>query len=221
MTYPTLKKNFPGIFIVLEGPEGSGKTTQSALLKEKLTKQGFPVVTTREPGSGISAIRPILVQDEIKLTKEAELLLFFADRAQHIETIIFPALEAGKIVICDRFNDSTRAYQIGGRGHSEEMVERLISEFTFGLDPNIVFFLDIPVEQGLTRSTKRLTRESSGEGKFESLGLEFHSKVYKYYKNLSKKSANWISIDATRSPEKVCEEMADSVLHYLAVPHLS
>lgn len=147
-----------GLFITLEGPEGAGKTTNRAYLAEKLEAQGFQVTLTREPGGTALAeqIREILLapHDEI-MSVDAELLLMFAARAQHLAQVIMPALVAGKIVICDRFTDATYAYQGGGRGLDCSRIA-MLEQFVQGdLRPDITLLFDLPVADGMARAVAR------------------------------------------------------------------
>ena len=147
-----------GLFITLEGPEGAGKTTNRAYLAEKLEAQGFQVALTREPGGTALAeqIRDILLapHDE-KMSVDTELLLMFAARAQHLAQVILPALEQGKIVICDRFTDATYAYQGGGRGLDCSRIA-LLEQFVQGdLRPDITLLFDLPVADGMARAVAR------------------------------------------------------------------
>lgn len=147
-----------GLFITLEGPEGAGKTTNRAYLAEQLQAQGFEVALTREPGGTALAeqIRDILLapHDEA-MSVDTELLLMFAARAQHLAQVILPALEAGKIVICDRFTDATYAYQGGGRGLDCSRIA-LLEQFVQGdLRPDITLLFDLPVEDGMARAVAR------------------------------------------------------------------
>ncbi len=149
-----------GLFITLEGPEGAGKTTNRAYLAEQLQAQGFEVALTREPGGTALAeqIRDILLapHDEA-MSVDTELLLMFAARAQHLAQVILPALEAGKIVICDRFTDATYAYQGGGRGLDCSRIA-LLEQFVQGdLRPDITLLFDLPVEDGMARAVARGT----------------------------------------------------------------
>ncbi len=144
-----------GLFITLEGGEGSGKSTQIKALAERLRAQGYDVVTTREPGGTPEAekIRDLLVKrDGGKWTPMAEVLLLFAARAMHVDTLIKPALAAGKIVISDRFTDSTRAYQCYGHGVAMDILEGIDQLVLNGFKPDLTFILDVPVEQGLARA---------------------------------------------------------------------
>ncbi|MDY7218176.1 dTMP kinase [Denitrificimonas sp. JX-1] len=147
-----------GLFITLEGPEGAGKTTNRAYLAERLIAQGFSVALTREPGGTALAekIRGILLdQHDEPMAVDTELLLMFAARAQHLAQVILPALEAGKIVICDRFTDATYAYQGGGRGLDCSRIA-LLEQFVQGdLRPDMTLLFDLPVVDGMARAEAR------------------------------------------------------------------
>ncbi len=147
-----------GLFITLEGPEGAGKTTNRAYLAEQLQAHGLSVVLTREPGGTALAeqIRNILLapHDEV-MAVDAELLLMFAARAQHLAQVILPALAAGKIVICDRFTDATYAYQGGGRGLDCSRIA-VLEQFVQGdLRPDMTLLFDLPVAEGMARAVAR------------------------------------------------------------------
>ena len=172
-----------GLLITFEGGEGAGKSTQSRKLKEYLEAKGRSVVLTREPGGTPEAekIRDLLVQrDGGDWTPLAECLLFFAARQMHVETLIKPALAQGKIVICDRFTDSTRAYQSYGHGFSLDTIEKLNDVALDGFAPDLTLILDLPVELGLQRSfaqkEKSAGREAT-EDRFEKLDKAFHEKL--------------------------------------------
>src|SRR5580658_5141815 len=147
---------FKGFFVTFEGGEGSGKTTLLAQLSDVLTQQGYQVVNTREPGGtplGETIRHWVLHQDPIKrIGNKAELLLFLAARAQHIEEVILPALQEGKIVLCDRFNDSTVAYQGWARGLGIKYVQKLCRLICGKVIPQLTLFLNVSPEVGLARS---------------------------------------------------------------------
>jgi dTMP kinase len=169
-----------GLFITLEGGEGSGKSTQIRRLAGFLEKQGHAVIVTREPGGTPEAekIRNLLVQrDGGDWTPLTECLLLFAARVMHVETLIKPALAAGKIVISDRFTDSTRAYQSYGHGVDRDVIEKLNTLTLGDFKPDVTFILDVEVEEGLARAGKRLARDESSEDKYELLGLSFHQRL--------------------------------------------
>ncbi len=186
-----------GLFITLEGGEGSGKSTQIKRLKERLEARGLDVITTREPGGTPEAekIRELIVRnDGGRWTPMAEVLLFFTARTMHLENLIKPALAAGKIVISDRFTDSTRAYQSAGHGLPPEKIEAINSIAIDGFTPDLTFILDIEPEEGIKRSLKQ--NESAGtltEDRFEALDLSFHKKL----------RAEYLAI-AKREPERCC-----------------
>ena len=202
-----------GLFISFEGGEGSGKTTQINKLAESLTQQGCRVVTTREPGGTPEAekIRDFIVQRAGgDWTPMAECLLLFAARTMHVEKIIRPALEKGKIVISDRFTDSTRSYQGYGRGFSLEKIEELNTLVLDGFEPDLTFILDIDPEIGLTRSERRLASEQMDikqtEDKFERLDFDIHKAIRKGFLEIAEKEPERCHvIDATLSIEDMAQ----------------
>jgi dTMP kinase len=176
-------------FITFEGIEGCGKTTQESLLAEALSDKGFPVVVTREPGGCAIAeqIRAILLDAENRaLVPLAELLLYAAARAQHVEEIIRPALAADKIVICDRFTDATAAYQGYGRDLDIALIGDLNRLATGGITPDLTILLDCPEEVGLSRAMARInSRQGAREERFEQESLRFHRAVRDGYLRLA------------------------------------
>jgi len=200
----------PGFFITLEGGEGAGKTTQARKLKESLEADGREVILTREPGGVPEAekIRDLLVQREGgNWTPMAECLLFFAARQMHVETLIKPAIIAGKIVICDRFTDSTRAYQGYGHGFSLEAIEGIKNIALPGFEPDFTFIFDLPVEAGLQRSfaqkEKSQGREAT-EDRFEKLDRAFHEKLRLGFLEIARQNPQRCHvIDATRTPDEI------------------
>lgn len=166
------------LFFTLEGGEGVGKTTQAELLSEWMNERGIDHIITKEPGSPDIAecveMRKLLLNPEHDLTPSAELLLFLADRSQHVEKLIKPALESGKHVICDRYADSTRVYQCA-RGFSRDKVDMLLDFATGGLMPNVTILLDVPIEVGLKRAKAK--SNYSGGDRMEQAGEKFHEDV--------------------------------------------
>lgn len=195
------------MFITFEGPEGGGKTTQIRLLAAVLTARGRDVVLTREPG-GTSigdAVRQILLDPgNTAMTPRAETLLFNAARAQLVEEVIRPALAAGKIVLCDRFADSTLAYQGYGHGQALGALGQLVDYATGGLKPDYTILLDIEPVEGLRRK-----RTDGGEewNRIEEHDLAFHQTVREGYLALARaEPARWRRIDATQDVEIIqCE----------------
>jgi dTMP kinase len=165
-------------FISVEGGEGAGKSTLVSFLKEVLEARGYSVVATREPGGCAlsESIRSLLLRadSELPISAQAELQLFLAARVQHIEELILPALQKGQIILCDRFNDSTIAYQGVARGLGREFVEQLCLLSCRGVVPALTFFLDIPEKEGLSRIAKR---NSAGPDRIEKEGEAFHKLV--------------------------------------------
>lgn len=182
-----------GIFISLEGGEGAGKTTQINLLRDSLTgQQGYEVVTTREPGGTPEGekIRDLLVQrDGGAWTPMAEILLFLSARVMHVEKLIKPALAAGKIVISDRFSDSTLAYQGYGHGFDLEKIQSLSALALNNFVPDLTFILDIDPKVGLGRSNRRLGAEEGAKNKedrFERMDFSFHEKLRQGFLSIAK-----------------------------------
>jgi len=190
-----------GLLITLEGGEASGKTTQAGALAKHLEERGLPVCLTREPGGtalGLAVMR-LLRESEggLALTPLAELLLFDADRAQHVSEMFRPALAAGKIVICDRFTDSSLAYQGYGRGLGLDLIRRLNDEATGGLIPDLTLLLDVPPGVGLSREGAQL--DVTGR---ESLG--FHERVREGFLALAREEPErFVVIDATLAEREV------------------
>ncbi len=199
-----------GVFISFEGIEGSGKTTISRLIAEMLMTDGYEVLSTYEPGGTAigQKIRDILLLPEHKeMSYLSELLLYNAARAQHLKEKIMPAIQTGKIVITDRFSDSTIAYQGYGRGLDFSLIMTLDSITTRGLKPDITILLDIDIESGLKRN--------KGINKIDRLELEdieFHKKVRDgYYKIVEAEPKRVKIVDASQSIEKVLQDVSDII----------
>ncbi|MEK7395888.1 MAG: dTMP kinase [Candidatus Poribacteria bacterium] len=169
-----------GVFISLEGIEGCGKSTQARMLSDYVSELGYCVVLTREPGGTPIAekIREMLLDSRNQnMTSRTELLLYLASRSQHVEQIIMPALQNGKIVICERFNDATRAYQGYARGLDMDLIEELTKIATGNLEPDLTIILDLEAKEGLIRAEKF----KNYRDRLESESLDFHDKVRKGY----------------------------------------
>ncbi len=203
-----------GLFITFEGIEGSGKSTQAKLLKERLERQSIPVLLTREPGGSRIAetIRQILLsEDNQDILPVTELLLYEAARAQHVDEIIRPALEKGVVVISDRFADSTTAYQGAGRSIDLETIELLHKIATRGIWPDVTVILDLPVNEGLER-IKALGRLDRLEQEPES----FHERVRQYFLSLANRERERARIvDGRRDPDVIAEEVWTVVKKFL------
>jgi len=189
------------MFIVLEGPDASGKSTQLDLLKEALVARGVPVVATREPGATEvgTELRRLLLRPGGAMLPLTELLLMVADRHEHVEEVIRPALRDGGWVLCSRYTLSSLAYQGAGRGLSEELVGRLNELATGGLQPDFTFLLDLPPAVALERTRER--------DRFEGEGLAFFTQVRASYLKLIRSVHQGYVIDATRPPAEVCREI--------------
>lgn len=200
------------MFITLEGPEGSGKSSQMPPLADFLRQQGYAVLTTREPGgTPISEqIRTVLHSlRNAEMHPRTETLLFQAARAQHVEQIIRPHLASGGVVLCDRFADSTLAYQ--GYGHQQDLppLRQLIAFATGGLMPDLTLLLDVDVEVGLRRRS-----ECGGEwNRLDALELAFHQRVRQGYHALAQAEPHrWVIIDAAQAPEAVQTDLRAAAL---------
>jgi dTMP kinase len=201
-----------GLFITFEGPDGSGKSTQARMLAERLRGEGRAVLESVEPGGTPigQQIRRILLDPANKeLTATAELLLMFAARAQNVEQWILPALAQGKIVISDRFTDSSLAYQGAGRGLGAKTVLELDRIACHGLTPDVTFCIDIDSETGLARAQSR----GGSETRLEEQAIDFHHKVREAYHELSRNEPQRFRlIDGNNTPEaiaaKVWKELA-------------
>jgi len=197
-----------GLFITFEGGEGCGKSTQSRLLLKKLEQRNIPVVLTHEPGGtalGNELRKALKRRRGSSISPQAELLLFAASRAQLVAELIRPALEEGKVVICDRFTHSTLVYQGYGRGLDFTAIEMVNNMATQGLKPGLVIFLDISPEQGLAR--KRSLKD-----RFEMEDLSFHRRVREgYLKMAAAEPDRWLVIDASLPKGKIAEIIWDRV----------
>jgi len=180
-------RNYKGWFITFEGIEGCGKSTQALLLSTALRDRGFEVLLTREPGgpSISEAIRKILLNPEnYEMLPETEMLLYMASRSQHTGQWIIPALQEGKIVISDRYYDSTIAYQGAARDLDLSIIETITHFATYNTDPDLTFLIDLPVETGIKRI------QSRNLDRLELETVEFHNKVRTQYLNLARNYAS-------------------------------
>jgi dTMP kinase len=192
-------------FITFEGIEGSGKSTQAKMLYDFLVAKNIPALLSREPGGTIAGekIRAILIDEQIPaLNATTELLLNFAARIEHVEKLIKPALKEKKIVIIDRFFDSTYVYQGSAFGLAEEVIKEVKKISLDNFLPDITFLIDVPVEIGFSRISERSTNN-----RYEKLGLDFHQKVREGYLKLAKENKRIITIDGTQDKKKVFEEI--------------
>ncbi|MCG8426893.1 MAG: dTMP kinase [Chromatiales bacterium] len=204
----------PGKFITVEGGEGAGKSSNIAFIRKYLEEQGIDVIYTREPGGTPlgEEIRDLLLGHKHDgMSDETELLLMFAARAQHLHQVILPALRQGQWVLCDRFTDASFAYQGGGRGVAWEKIENLQTWLQGDLRPDLTLLLDLSVEVGMDRASKRSTPD-----RFESEALSFFEKVRDAYLRIAKEQPERVKIvDAGQSLETVQHQIKSILQHYL------
>ncbi len=190
-----------GCFITIEGVEGVGKSTNVAVVESVLSEQAIEFISTREPGGTVlgEKIRDLLLdKNETSMTDMTETLLMFAARAQHVSQIIKPALNRGNWVVCDRFTDSTYAYQGGGRGMGVELVSDLEHAILGDFEPDLTILLDIPAEVGLSRAGKRGDLD-----RFENEDIEFFNRVREGFLDRARRLERFRIIDANRPLEEV------------------
>ena len=207
-----------GVFITLEGVEGSGKTTQAASLGHALSREQRPVTITHEPGGTRAgeAIRSIFLDPAVSLEVCAELLLVLADRAQHVREKLRPRLAAGEIVISDRYSDSTIAYQGYGRGFDLKLLGDLNRLATDAIKPNVTLVLDLPIETGLERTRARVKGTTRAPDRFEGEALEFHRRVREGFLAIARAEPDRVLvIDATRPLEVVHQDILNAVTSLL------
>ncbi|MDV2503157.1 MAG: dTMP kinase [bacterium] len=211
-----------GQFVTLEGVDGSGKSTVLSHLGQALAAQGYAVVLTREPGGTDigRAIRAVLLDVESTgMSPLCEAMLYAADRAQHVAEVIRPALEAGNLVLCDRFTDSTLAYQSFGRGLERAWVEQLCEVAADGLVPDKTLLLDLPVEEGFRRLAHRRATQDEGrrEARLDEETIAFHRRVYAGYRVLAEASPDrFVIVDASRPVEEVVRACLEVLAPLLA-----
>ncbi len=203
-----------GIFITVEGPDGSGKTTQLKLLVQALTDKGYEVVTTREPGGTKvgNSIREVLLSPEHdEMTARVEMMLYAASRAQNVEQIIRPALSRGAVVVCDRFVDASIAYQGFGLGYDLEQILALNEWATGGLKPDLTFLFDLSPSQASSRMKDRGQLD-----RIESRDEAFHQRVYDGFQSLlAEHPDRMVRINANETIECIQDEVFDITLERL------
>ena len=199
----------PGLFITFEGGEGAGKSTQIARLARRLEADGREVVVTFEPGGTPlgKEVRRLVLSPDSHVTPRSEALLYAADRAHHVDTVIEPALAAGNVVICDRYLDSTYAYQGAGRALSLDDVRTVMRFAVAGRMPDVTVLLDIDPVEGL----RRARGEGAGD-RIEAEGLEFHQAVRRGFLELAAAEPDrFVVLDASGTPDEIAEAVADAV----------
>ena len=212
-----MKTSLPGKLITIEGSEGVGKSTNIQFIQGYLTNKGIDLLLTREPGGTPLAenIRDLLLQKRDEpVDEKAELLLMFAARAQHLNTVIVPALAAGRWVLCDRFTDSTYAYQGGGRGLDQELIAQLETLVQQGLQADLTLYLDIDVKQGLARASQRAELD-----RFEDQQIDFFERVRAaYLARVSTNPERYRIIDAGQPLAQVQQDIEAILARLSLVP---
>jgi len=204
------------MFITLEGPEGSGKSSHITPLAEAIRQAGYPVVITREPGGtpiGDEIRKTLLNLKNTAMHPTTEILLFQASRAQHVQELILPSIRAGKVVLCDRFADSTLAYQGYGHQTDLEQLAQIIHFATGGLQPDLTLLLDVDIEIGL----KRRSSDQESWNRLDAKEKAFHQRVRQGYLTMSaSQPERWQIVDASQSLDQVQQALIQIVLHRLA-----
>jgi dTMP kinase len=207
----------PGTFITFEGIDGSGKSTQLRLLNNFLRANGFNALITREPGGtpvGLR-LRAALLDASEEVDPLTELLVFAADRAQHVRRVIRPALESAQIVISDRYADATVAYQGAGRGFSPELISEIVQLATEGLKPDLTLLFDLGIDESTTRTTRRSTGKSSSKSGRDRLDIEdadFHGRVRDAYLRIARAEPERVKIVDSSGPVEVTHEQVKQII---------
>ncbi len=205
----------PGKFITFEGLDGSGKTTQIEMVERRLKAAGVPYIVAREPGGTQAgdACRAIVLSSRTQgLDPRTEVLLYFASRAQNVSEVILPALRAGKTVLCDRFTDSSRAYQGAGRKLGGRAIDDLDRIACQGLKPDLTILIDVAHKHSVKRATKRNTRAALDEGRIEQEGGAFFKRVRREFLAIAKREPRRVRlVDGNRSVEDIHKDIWDSI----------
>ena len=204
-----------GIIISFEGPDGAGKTTVLEQVLPVLQEKGYDIITTREPGVEIAErIRDVILDvNHVAMDNKTELLLYMAARRQHYVEKVLPALEAGKVVLIDRFIDSSSAYQGAGRGLDKDIIRRLNDFATDGRKPDLTLYFDVESEIGLARIAKNAEREVN---RLDLEKLDMHKRVREGYLALTEQEKRIVTIDASRELAEVVSETLHTILEQLA-----
>ena len=203
-----------GFFIAFEGPEGSGKSTQIRRLAKRLEEVGRDFIVTKEPGGTHAgdAIRAVLLDPRLRIDPLPEFLLYSASRAQHVEEVVRSALEAGKLVVSDRFAGASVAYQGYGRGLDLSFIKELTSRVTSDISPDLTLLLDMEPERGLERVANRGQKD-----RLERADLNFHRRVHQGFLEQAKEDESWVVLDAEQPEEVLAEAVWQTVREYEAL----
>jgi len=202
-----------GTFITFEGIDGSGKSTQLRLLANFLKRKGCDVLLTREPGGTPvgNRLRAALLDAQEEVDPLTELLVFAADRAQHVRRVLRPALEAGQVVFSDRYADATAAYQGAGRGFSPELISEIIQLATEGLKPDLTLLFDLSVDDSTTRTRHRANGKQQGD-RLDAEDAQFHTRVRDAYLNLARAEPERVKVIETNQPLEVTHERVKEIV---------
>jgi dTMP kinase len=207
-----------GVFITFEGIDGCGKSTQLRLLASELRMRGLEVVSTREPGGTTlgKLIRNLLLDPQIEVDPLAELLLFAADRAQHVRTLLRPAIESGSVVLSDRYADATAAYQGAGRNFTPATIAEVIRIATGGLKPDLTLIFDLAVAEGLSRTSRRTNETDDRKDRLDAEDAAFHTRVRNAYLQLARDEPERVRIiDAGGSITETHDRVIEVVMPFL------
>jgi dTMP kinase len=207
-----------GTFITFEGIDGSGKSTQLRLLGNFLRANGCDALLTREPGGTALGVRlrAALLDALEEVDPLTELLVFAADRAQHVRRVLRPALKAGKVVISDRYADATVAYQGAGRGFSPELISQIVQLATEGLKPGLTLLFDLSIDESTSRTARRTTGRSSGRDRLDIEKADFHERVRDAYLQIALAEPERVKlIDTSGTVEDTQERVREIIVPYL------
>jgi len=208
----------PGTFITFEGIDGSGKSTQLRLLGNFLRANGCDALLTREPGGTALGVRlrAALLDAMEEVDPLTELLVFAADRAQHVRRVLLPALKGGKVVISDRYADATVAYQGAGRGFSPELISQIVQLATEGLKPDLTLLFDLSIDESTSRTARRTTGRSSGRDRLDIEKADFHARVRDAYLQIALAEPERVKlIDTSGTVEHTQERVREIIVPFL------
>lgn len=206
-----------GAFITFEGIDGCGKSTQMRLVASELRELGLDVTTTREPGGTPlgQRLRAALLDVEEEVDPLTELLVFAADRAQHVRTVLRPTIDSGGIVLSDRYADSTVAFQGAGRGFDSELVDEIVKLATDGLKPDLTLLFNLPVEDCVARTRRRHENKNTGD-RIDAEDVEFHTRVRDAYLRIAAAEPGRVRvIDATGEVQETQQKVKETVIAFL------